>query len=69
MQNFDWAFVLGHMNYWLFIVLMMTGFYIVVAKGNEELLFKVIFSMIQSMDQEISQAPIYQKVVQYYKAN
>ncbi|MBJ6371069.1 cation:proton antiporter subunit C [Sedimentitalea arenosa] len=34
MQNFDWAFVLGHMNYWLFIVLMMTGFYIVVAKGN-----------------------------------
>lgn len=34
MQNFDWAFVLGHMNYWLFIVLMMTGLYIVVAKGN-----------------------------------
>lgn len=30
----DWTFVLGHMNYWLFIVLMMTGFYIVVAKGN-----------------------------------
>lgn len=27
-------FVLGHMNYWLFIILMMTGFYIVVARGN-----------------------------------
>ncbi|MEM8649376.1 MAG: cation:proton antiporter subunit C [Pseudomonadota bacterium] len=27
-------FTLGHMNYWLFIVLMMTGFYIVVARGN-----------------------------------
>lgn len=27
-------FILGHMNYWLFIVLMMTGFYIVVARGN-----------------------------------
>ncbi|WP_428548397.1 cation:proton antiporter subunit C [Profundibacter sp.] len=27
-------FILGHMNYWLFTVLMMTGLYIVVAKGN-----------------------------------
>lgn len=27
-------FLLGHLNYWLFIVLMMTGFYIVVARGN-----------------------------------
>lgn len=27
-------FFLGHVNYWLFIVLMMTGFYIVVASGN-----------------------------------
>ena len=27
-------FVLGHMNYWLFIILMMTGFYTVVARGN-----------------------------------
>lgn len=27
-------FVLGHLNYWLFSVLMMTGLYIVVAKGN-----------------------------------
>jgi multicomponent Na+:H+ antiporter subunit C len=25
---------LGHLNYWLFIVLMMTGLYIVIAKGN-----------------------------------
>lgn len=30
----DWIFVIRHMNYWLFIVLMMTGLYIVVAKGN-----------------------------------
>ena len=30
----SWEFFVGHMNYWLFIVLMMTGFYIVVAKGN-----------------------------------
>jgi len=27
-------FTLGHMNYWLFTILMMTGLYIVVAKGN-----------------------------------
>ncbi len=27
-------FILGHLNYWLFTVLMMTGLYIVVAKGN-----------------------------------
>ncbi len=27
-------FILGHLNYWLFIVLMMVGFYIVVARGN-----------------------------------
>ncbi|MFD3190633.1 cation:proton antiporter subunit C [Sedimentitalea sp. HM32M-2] len=30
----NWAFIVGHANYWLFIVLMMTGLYIVVAKGN-----------------------------------
>ena len=30
----DWTFIAGHLNYWLFIVLMMTGLYIVVAKGN-----------------------------------
>ena len=29
-----WDFIVGHMNYWLFIVLMMTGLYIVVARGN-----------------------------------
>lgn len=28
------GFFTGHMNYWLFCVLMMTGLYIVVAKGN-----------------------------------
>lgn len=33
-QIFDWQFVFGHANYWLFIVLMMTGLYIVVARGN-----------------------------------
>ena len=27
-------FILGHINYWLFVVLMMTGLYIVIAKGN-----------------------------------
>ena len=27
-------YVVGHLNYWLFSVLMMTGLYIVVAKGN-----------------------------------
>jgi len=30
----DMEFILGHMNYWLFIILMMTGFYIVVSRGN-----------------------------------
>jgi multicomponent Na+:H+ antiporter subunit C len=30
----NWDFIIGHMNYWLFIVLMMTGLYIVVARGN-----------------------------------
>ena len=33
-QEFTWAFIVGHLNYWLFIVLMMTGIYIVVARGN-----------------------------------
>lgn len=27
-------FIIGHMNYWFFIILMMTGFYIVVSRGN-----------------------------------
>lgn len=30
----DWAFFIGHVNYWLFVVLMLTGLYVVVAKGN-----------------------------------
>ncbi len=30
----NWGFIVGHINYWLFIVLMMTGLYIVVARGN-----------------------------------
>lgn len=34
MTDFTLEFVVGHLNYWLFIVLMMTGLYIVVAKGN-----------------------------------
>jgi multicomponent Na+:H+ antiporter subunit C len=28
------SFVVGHANYWLFIILMMTGFYVVVASNN-----------------------------------
>ena len=35
-----WEFFVGHLYYWLFIVLMMTGFYVVVARGN--LLKKVV---------------------------
>jgi hypothetical protein len=35
-----WEFIAGHMNYWLFIVLMLTGLYIVIAKGN--LLKKIV---------------------------
>ena len=27
-------FILGHLNYWLFIILMMTGFYMVISRGN-----------------------------------
>lgn len=30
----DFTFIIGHLNYWLFAVLMMTGLYIIVAKGN-----------------------------------
>ena len=30
----DWEFIVGHANYWLFITLMMIGFYIVVSRGN-----------------------------------
>lgn len=31
---FSWTFVVGHVNYWLFIALMLTGLYIVVSRGN-----------------------------------
>jgi multicomponent Na+:H+ antiporter subunit C len=27
-------FILGHYNYWVVILLMMTGFYIVISRGN-----------------------------------
>ncbi len=30
----SWEFVIGHLNFWLFTLLMMIGLYIVVAKGN-----------------------------------
>jgi len=33
-SGFTWEFFVGHINYWLFIVLMMTGLYIVVSRGN-----------------------------------
>ena len=29
-----WEYIVGHLNYWFFTVMMMTGLYIVVAKGN-----------------------------------
>jgi len=34
MSGMTWDFIVGHLNYWLITVLMMTGLYIVVAKGN-----------------------------------
>lgn len=33
-SEFTWEFIVGHLNYWLFTALMMTGLYVVVAKGN-----------------------------------
>ena len=30
----NWESIIGHLNYWFFIVLMMTGLYIVITKGN-----------------------------------
>ena len=39
-MTFDLGFILGHLPYWFFVVLMMTGLYIVVAKGN--LLKKIV---------------------------
>ena len=38
--DFDVEFFLGHLNYWLFVILMLTGLYIVVARGN--LLKKIV---------------------------
>ena len=35
-------FVIGHLNYWLFILLMMTGLYIVVAKGNSGVWYWIV---------------------------
>jgi multicomponent Na+:H+ antiporter subunit C len=34
MPQFDLQFVLGHYNYWMFVILMMTGLYITVSRGN-----------------------------------
>ncbi|MDA9246532.1 cation:proton antiporter subunit C [Rhodobacteraceae bacterium] len=31
---FDLNFILGHLNYWLFILLMMLCLYLVIARGN-----------------------------------
>ncbi len=33
-QGVSWEYLVGHANYWLFVLLMMTGLYIVVARGN-----------------------------------
>ena len=33
-ETFFSDFILGHLNYWFFICLMMTGLYIVIAKNN-----------------------------------
>lgn len=30
----DLDYVLGHYNYWMFVILMMTGLYITVSRGN-----------------------------------
>jgi len=40
MPEFDLRFILGHYNYWMFVILMMTGLYITVSRGN--LIKKVI---------------------------
>lgn len=34
------SFLTGHLNYWLFVILMLTGLYIVVSRGN--LLKKIV---------------------------
>ena len=30
----DLEFILGHYNYWMFVILMMTGLYVTVSRGN-----------------------------------
>lgn len=32
--EFSSSFIIGHYNYWMVIILMMTGLYIVVSRGN-----------------------------------
>ena len=39
-ENLTVEFILGHLNYWFFILLMMIGLYVVIAKGN--LLKKIV---------------------------
>lgn len=34
MSEFDLQFVLDRYNYWMFVILMMTGLYITVSRGN-----------------------------------
>ena len=33
-MTFDYAGILGLINYWVVIILMMVGFYVVIAQGN-----------------------------------
>ena len=33
-MDIDYIFIMGHLNYWLFIMLMMTGLFIVISRGN-----------------------------------
>ena len=33
-MTIDYTFIMGHLNYWLFIMLMMTGLFIVISRGN-----------------------------------
>ena len=33
-EEMTYDFILGHLNYWFFILLMMTGLFVVIAKGN-----------------------------------
>ena len=33
-MDIDYIFIMGHLNYWLFIMLMMTRLFIVISRGN-----------------------------------